>query len=277
MSHGPAAEEAESHRRTVEAWREARYAALRREIGWLTLAGLGWLRPGTNTVGSDPGCDVMLPAGPATAGRVEVTPDGVFASGAFVHEGRPAADLRLVSDRAGEPTMLELGPLRMCLIERGEQAALRTWDVDAPSRAAFAGIEHWPVDPRWRVVGRLEPTPGRRLTVPDVLGIDEEQEAPADVVFELDGQTHRLQGLRGGDRRELWLIFSDATNGDETYGGGRFLYTSAPDADGNVVVDFNRTYNPPCVFSPFATCPLPWPANRLPVRITAGEKTFHAG
>jgi hypothetical protein len=58
--------------------------------------------------------------------------------------------------------------------------------------------------------------------------------------------------------------------------GGRFLYTDAPSADGSVVVDFNRSYNPPCVFSPYATCPLPWPANRLPIRVEAGERMLEA-
>ncbi len=69
----------------------------------------------------------------------------------------------------------------------------------------------------------------------------------------------------------MWLVFGDATNGHETYGGGRFLYTDPPDGDGRVVVDFNRAYNPPCVFSPFATCPLPWPANRLLTRDRGGR------
>ena len=94
------------------------------------------------------------------------------------------------------------------------------------------------------------------------------------MVFEVGGTTHRLQGLDGGDSGELWIIFADATNGSETYGGGRFLYTSRPEADGSVVIDFNRAYNPPCVFSPFATCPLPWAENRLSIRIEAGEKLY---
>jgi uncharacterized protein (DUF1684 family) len=90
----------------------------------------------------------------------------------------------------------------------------------------------------------------------------------------VDGTARRLQALPGGDAGELWLVFGDATNGDETYGGGRFLYTDPPDPDGTFVLDFNRAYNPPCVFSPFATCPLPWPANRLPIRIEAGERAY---
>ena len=88
------------------------------------------------------------------------------------------------------------------------------------------------------------------------------------------GRAHRLQALPGGDAGELWLVFGDATNGSETYGGGRYLYTDPPDPDGAVVVDFNRAYNPPCVFSPYATCPLPWPENRLPIRIEAGERAY---
>lgn len=262
------------HAAIVEAWRTQRYVALRRDIGWLTLAGLAWLRPGRNVVGAAPDADVVLPSGPERAGIVEVGDAGVVADGDFLHAGAPVRRLRLVSDHEGDPTMLELGSLRFCLIERGGRPAIRIWDVASPARDVFDGIDHWPVDPAWRLDARFEPSPGRTVAVPDVLGTIEERSAPGDVVFEVDGVTHRLQGLEGGDAGELWLIFGDATNGAETYGGGRFLYTSAPDADGSVVVDFNRAYNPPCVFSPYATCPLPWPRNRLPIRVEAGERAF---
>jgi uncharacterized protein (DUF1684 family) len=261
-----------AHRAEVEAWRDGRYEALRRDQGWLTLAGLGWLRPGTNRVGADPTADVVLPGGPAEAGTVTVTPDGVTARGTWLHDGRPVDDLALVDDREGRQTMLELGSLRLCLIERGGRLALRTWDLDAPARREFTGIDHWPMDPAWRLDARFHPTPGRTLAVPDVLGVTEAQETPGEVVFEAAGGAHRLQALSGGSGGELWLVFGDATNGHETYGGGRFLYTAQPSPDGHVVVDFNRAYNPPCVFSPHATCPLPWPANVLPIRVEAGEQ-----
>lgn len=264
-----------SHRAEVEAWRRERYARLRREVGWLTLAGLGWLNPGLNRLGTDPASDVVLPAGPAQAGTISVEDGGAVADGVFTHQGRPAAGLALVDDADGQPTMLELGRLRLCLIERG-RPAIRTWDTEAPARGAFAGIDHWPVDPAWRVEARLEPTPDRHVVVPDVIGIDEETPSPGRLTFEIGGEEHQLDALVGGDAGELWLVFGDATNGTETYGGGRFLYTDAPDAAGGVIVDFNRAYNPPCVFTPFATCPLPWPANRLPIRIEAGERRYRA-
>lgn len=263
-----------AHRAAVEAWRRQRYTALRREIGWLTLAGLSWLRPGVNRVGTDPDAEVVLSAGPPHAGTVTLDEGGIVADGSFTHGGAPAAGLRLDTDAGGEPTMLELDTLRLCAIERGGRVAIRMWDTDAPARRAFDGIDHWPVDRAWRLAARLEPTPGRTVRVPDVLGTVDEEASPGDLVFEVDGVSYRLQALPGGEAGELWLVFADATNGDETYAGGRFLYTDAPDAHGEVELDFNRAYNPPCVFSPYATCPLPWPENRLPIRIEAGERTF---
>lgn len=269
--------DAEEHREDVEAWRAHRYERLRQDIGWLTLAGLGWLHPGLNRVGTDPAADVVLPSGPSEAGTIEVGPDGAIATGAWRLDGAPVERLRLESDAQAEtPTLLELGPLRICLIDRGGRLALRTWDTASPALAAFEGIDHWPVDPAWRIEARFEARPGREVVVPDVIGIEASMSSPGDVVLELGGGTHRLQALEGGPSGDLWLVFGDRTNGRETYGGGRFLYTSPPSDDGRVVVDFNRAYNPPCVFSPFATCPLPWPSNRLPLRVEAGERAYEA-
>ena len=93
--------------------------------------------------------------------------------------------------------------------------------------------------------------------------------------FERDGQTWRIAALEA-DAGRVWLVFGDATNGTDTYGGGRFLYTESVAEDGTVVVDFNLAYNPPCVFSPYATCPLPPPQNRLALRIEAGEKVWRS-
>lgn len=267
----------DAQRSAVEAWRSQRYAALRRDIGWLTLAGLDWLKPGVNEVGTDAAADVILSKGPGIAGMITVTDGKPHATGRFMYGGQPAHDLRLDTDQKGEATMLELGSLRLCVIERGGRLAVRTWDLASPARRAFDGIDHWPVSPAWHLEGRFEPVSRRTIPVPDVLGTDAEQESPGDVLFEVGGVMHRLQALNGGDSGALWLVFADATNRAETYGGGRFLYTSVPAVDGRVIVDFNRAYNPPCVFSPYATCPLPWPANRLPLRVEAGERRFHLG
>lgn len=92
------------------------------------------------------------------------------------------------------------------------------------------------------------------------------------MIFSVAGQECHLEPVSEGGE-SLFFIFGDKTNGKETYAAGRFLYTDLP-KDGRVVLDFNKAVNPPCAFTPYATCPLPPASNRLAVRIEAGEKTF---
>jgi len=75
---------------------------------------------------------------------------------------------------------------------------------------------------------------------------------------------------------ELFYIIADRTSGKQTYGAARFIYSDMP-RDGKVVIDFNKAYNPPCAFTPFATCPIAPPENRLSVAIEAGEKKYRGG
>ena len=116
--------------------------------------------------------------------------------------------------------------------------------------------------------------PDRTLEIVDVTGTVSREPTPGTVRFERDGATWRLQALPGGEDGELWLIFADATSGRTTYGGGRFLSSEPMSPDGSIVLDFNLAYNPPCVFSPFATCPMPPAPNRLPLAIEAGERGY---
>jgi hypothetical protein len=273
---GPAVDPA--YRQEIEEWRQERVASLRSAGGWLAVAGLHWLPEGESTLGSQPMADVVLPASaPAQVGtltregarvRLEVLP-GVAAT----HAGDPVRSLELASDAAGAPTVVELGTLVFHVIERGDRLALRVKDSANPARTEFTGIESFPVDPAWRLEARFEPyDPPRPLPVEDVTGGTQDGTSPGAVVFTRGGETYRLDAL--GEDGSLFLIFADATSGRETYGAGRYLYTDEPGEDGRVVVDFNRAYNPPCAFTPYATCPLPPPQNRLPITVDAGEKAY---
>jgi len=273
----------EEHASGVRAWRAERDARLRSPDGWLTLVGLYWLEPGENRFGADPTNPIPLTGDgvPPRAGTILVEGDAarlVNVSTEVRIDGRGVADGPLVDDRSEGPTVLELGDLRMHVICRGgDRLALRVRDHTAPALAAFNGIEAFPIDISWRVTGRLEPDASDEpMEIVDVTGIVTSEPSPGRVAFELAGRTWRLRSLDGGDGK-LWLIFGDATNGGETYGGGRFLYTEPVADDMSVVIDFNVAYNPPCVFSPYATCPLPPAENRLPLRIEAGELLYHAG
>ncbi len=270
----------ESYAQEIAAWRARRVVRLRADDGWLTVVGLFWLEPGSNAVGSAPGNRVVLPEGkaPAFVGSLTRRGDAVAfhaAPGSGVtSEGKPVASLPLASDRTESPTILRLGPLSFYVIQRGERVGVRVKDSQSESRKRFHGIENFPTDPRWRIEARFEPyDPPRAISVPNVLGAVESESCPGALVFEKGGRTYRLDPVLERGETDYFVIFGDRTNGKETYGAGRFLYAPPP-VDGRTVLDFNKAYNPPCVFTPYATCPLPPAQNKLPIRIDAGEKAY---
>jgi hypothetical protein len=265
----------------IETWRRERDEGLRNPDGWLTLFGLFWLEEGENRFGSAPDNQIVFPAGraPARAGTLRLAGGKVTLEAApeagITHEGKPVTTLALASDAAeGGATVLELGALRFHVIDRGGRLGVRARDRESPALAAFRGVESFPLAPAWRVEARFEPyDPPKPVPVPNILGTVEETPSPGAVVFDRDGKTYRIDALPGSPEGDLFLIFGDRTNGAETYGGGRFLVTPPP-AGGKVVVDFNKAYNPPCVFTAYATCPLPPRQNKLDLAVAAGEKMY---
>jgi len=266
----------EEHAAQVVQWRAERDARLRSPDGWLALVGLSWLTPGENHVGAHPSNQVVLHGHevPPRVGSLWLEDGGVQ----FVpHEGVDLPETTLKDDAEGDPTVLELGSLRFHVIKRGDRFGVRVRDAKVPALATFTGLPHFPIDPGWRVTGRMETAPAvTTIEIVDITGAHSREATPGTVAFERDGATWRIAALPGGENDgSLWLIFGDATNGTDTYGGGRFLVTEPVGSDGTVVVDFNLAYNPPCIFSPYATCPLPPPENKLALRIEAGEKAWH--
>ena len=270
-----------AYRADIEAWRERRVAKLRAEDGWLSVVGLFWLDEGENAVGSAPGSRVRLPApaSPAHLGSIDL------AAGRATLRPAPGADLTangapvagpvvLASDADEETTMLRRGSLLFYLIRRGDKVGVRVKDSQSAARRSFHGLDYFPIDPAWRIVARFEPyDPPRSISVPNVLGQDNAEKSPGAIVFEHGGKTYRLDPVLERGETDYFVIFGDRTNGTSTYGAGRFLYV-APPVDGTTVIDFNRAYNPPCVFTDYATCPLPPPQNRLPIGVEAGEKEY---
>jgi uncharacterized protein len=272
-----------AYNQEIEAWRKERFEGLKKEDGWFSLVGLFWLQPGENRFGSSPENRVIFPEGkaPAVAGtliregdtvRVRVEPGVTVTS-----NGQPVTEMAVKPDSSGEPTMLQLGSLSFHVIQRGERLGVRVKDSRSEALAAFHGLEFFPVQPAWKVTARFEPyNPPKQVPIPNILGDVEDNPSPGAVVFDWNGRTYRMDALEGGDEGELFLIFADQTNGKETYGAGRFLYTDPP-KDGKVVVDFNKAYNPPCAYTAFATCPLPPSQNRLALQVKAGEKKYAGG
>ncbi len=274
----------------IDAWQRARVERLRSPEGWLSLVGLWWLHPGTNTIGSAEGNDVVLPSREiaAEAGTIELGPDGravlhADPAAGFRHRSQPVTTLEMRADPAEGLTRIRAGSISFHLIRREDMLAVRVRDRDRPARVGFDGIRCYPIDPAWRVDARLEPDPDRReVIVPAVAGPGERYVIAGTAAFEAPNAPgeHRLIAFEEKPGEDLFFVFGDATNVAETYPGGRFMYMPPPapdDAEGRMVLDFNQAYNPPCVFTEFATCPVPLPANRLKFRIEAGELRYGAG
>lgn len=248
----------------IETWQQARVTALRADKGWLTVAGLFWLKPGENTFGSDTANAIVLPS-PAPK-----------RAGVFILSGSTvtvAMDGRTRELRHDSASTVEIGPLTLLAIKRGPRYGIRLRDTNSEYRRNFTRLHYFPIDERYRVTAKWVPSPGK-IPIVNVLGQSEPMDSPGYAVFQLNGRELRLYPvLEDAGAKSLFYIFRDQTSTHETYGAGRFLDGPLPKG-GTVTLDFNRAYNPPCAFTPYATCPLPPKENRLPVRIEAGELKY---
>lgn len=268
----------DAYRAEIEQWRQTREAALTSDDGWLTVVGLFWLRHGTNTVGADPVSDIALPrnSAPAAVGVFDLH-DGLvsFQAGANVTvtvNGAATTSATLKPDSSGSADILRLNDLTMFVIERGGRYAIRLKDKNSEMRKTFTGIKYYPPKHEYRVRAKFVPyNPPKMITVPNILGQVEQEPSPGYVVFTLNRRELRLDPVTEGN--SLFFIFNDLTSGKETYPPGRFLNTEMP-KNGEVILDFNKAYNPPCAFTPYATCPLPPDENKLPIAIEAGELRY---
>ena len=266
-----------AYRAEIEKYRANRLAELRDDQGFLTLAGLYWLKPGVNTAGSDKKNDLVLPPkAPAKLGVFTLTDGKVIftadPAAAVTSEGKPIAS-REMSFEGREQRALVSGDLRMFPIKRGDKVAIRLRDLKSEKRANFPGLTYYPISPACRIVAKFVPhaTP-KTIPILNVIGQVLDMESPGVAAFTINGRSLQLDAVFEDDRRlDLFFIFTDLTSRDTTYQAGRYLHAPLP-KDGTVALDFNKAYNPPCAFNEFATCPLPPKQNRLPVRIEAGEK-----
>jgi uncharacterized protein len=279
------APELAQERQQVIEWKARRLASLTSETGWLALAGLYWLKPGENTFGRAQSNALRLdnPALANKAGAFVVTGAKVrFVANkgaGITHEGSPINEIELTADTSGKPTLLKSGSVTFFLIERAGKLGVRVRDAENPHRKHFRGLDYFPVDDSWVFNARFEPYQPRKVVrIVNILGMEEELQAPGALVFTKGGKEYRLDAvLEDPADTQLFVMFADATSGKETYGAGRFLYVPLP-VDGAVRLNFNKSYNPPCAFNEFATCPLPPFQNRLSsLRVDAGEKNYAGG
>jgi uncharacterized protein len=272
-------------------WRSQRAAQLQAPEGWLSLIGLEWLKEGDNSVGSAADNRIRIAKAPAHLAVVRLengnlrllSPQGGFPKDLIVDDHSPEEQTLYADDAAqpSKPSKLKIGTLTIVLIHRDQRIALRIKDLDAPTRAGFHGLQWYAPDTKYRVRAKWIPyNPPKTLDIPTILGTVDKLPAPGAAEFTLDGKVLRLEPvLEEPDSKELFFILRDETSKTTTYGAGRFLYTDLPDhgvsQPGELWLDFNELINPPCAFTPYATCPLPPAQNRLTIAIPAGERRYH--
>jgi uncharacterized protein len=264
----------DAYEKDVMQWRQRRSTRLQSEDSWLSLVGLDWLHEGPN--------ELKLPGGPAgsvvlQSGKTTLEPSQ---NSGLTIDGKPVASpAGLLNDfDPNGPTVVKRGSAQFQIIKRNDRYAVRVKDAQSEARRNFKGLDYFPIDPKWRIVAKFEPyNPPKKIPITNVLGMIGDEVSPGALVFSVGGKEYRIDPINEQGEEDLFIIIKDQTSRDSTYPAGRYLYAKHPGPDGTTVVDFNKAYNPPCTFTPFATCPLPPPQNVLPFRIEAGEKRYAGG
>lgn len=264
---------------SINRWHQQRIEDLKAPDGWVNLVGLFWLQPGINRLGSSTNNELMLthPNMPKLAGYFEwinqdvywVTEPGI----AITENGVPVKKLLAYTRELKSIPQLALQDLRFTIIIRGDKIGVRMRDLHSPALDSFHTIARFPVNRSWKIRAYFEPRESRKIEILNVLGQANRENSPGKLVFNYQQKTYRLDILEEGD--QWFILFADATSGKTTYPTGRFLYIPKKKLGEEIYIDFNQAFNPPCAFTPYATCPLPPPQNRLPFSVNAGEQYQH--
>lgn len=264
---------------TIKNWQSARHRSLTSSSSWLSLAGLFWLKEGKNTFGSAATNTITFPEkAPEFIGSFTLKNGAVTMK---IGKDIPVKvgidepkEILLKSDQEAETTEVNLGTLNWYLIQREDRFAIRLKDAENPAIQSFGTLDYFPIQEKWKVPAKLKKTDATQtVTLRNVVDMDVAMQLEGYLTFEINGRQYELEAMDGGPDL-YFVIFSDGTTGIDTYGAGRYLYVPRVDETGDTFIDFNKTYNPPCVFTDFATCPLPSQKNSLELSIRAGELVY---
>jgi uncharacterized protein (DUF1684 family) len=268
-----------SYQQTISNWQQERFLQLKQPDSWLSVTGLFWLTNGMNGIGSEIDNKIGLPRGnPEYLGSYHLKKGLITAnfppgSGVY-HQDKPVIRMPIETDHQQSPTVLKYKTLTWSVIQREGRFGVRVKDLSMPAKKSLDSLKYFTINSRWAIKGKFVAyKTERKLQVPTVMDWFWQATSPGKVLFSYNNQQHQLDIIDSGDK--YFIIFGDSTNGKQTYGAGRFLYVEKPTTGNDIILDFNKAHNPPCVFTPYATCPLPPPQNNLKLNVLAGEKDFH--
>ena len=276
----------------LSTWRAQHASDLQKPAGWLSLTGLDWLQDGDNSFGSAADNKIHLASStPAHLGVLHLEkntvqllppPGGEFPP-EFLVAGE-AAKKQLIpvdADNDKNAPHLVIGSLNMYVIRRADRFALRVKDSKSPVLVGFHGLKWYAPNESFRVSAKWIPyTPPKTVTLATLAGTNYDAPVPGAAEFTLNGKSYRLEPvLEDPAATQLFFVLRDTTSATTTYHACRFLYTVLPDhgldKPGELTLDFNKLENPPCAYTPYATCPLPPNGNRLAIALPVGEKRYH--
>jgi uncharacterized protein (DUF1684 family) len=271
----------DGYTKSINDWHQARAEYLKKPKGWLNLEGLFWLHKGVNTFGKSRTADCFYDnaAFPAILGSFIYEGDSVSwknEKGQSIKiDNNPYTIERPVTvfKTNGISAEMDWSNFSWVVIKREDKIGIRFRNYKAKTLTDFHGLSYFPVNIQWKVKAKLVQPTQDFLMISNIIGQTTAQKNAGKLVFSVDGNTYSLDAIDEGDKT-LFVAFADKTTGNTTYGAGRFIDVEKPDAEGNTFIDFNKAYNPPCAFTPFATCPLPPSQNRLQLNIEAGEKNY---
>ena len=266
------------YKEELAVWTKTRMQKLKAEEGFLNLAGLYWFDQGEYILGSDSTSHLVFPTSfPAKFGSIFVAGNQVIFTPTvegFTIESDPLEQTTMIYDEEEEiVSTIEYGSYRWFVIKRGSDLGIRLKDYDHPLLQEEISIHRYPVNSKWRFEAEFVAYDApRTMTLQNITGQQVEYSVPGKLVFNIEGVSYSIDPIMEGE--EYFLIFSDETSGIATYGSGRYMYADRLE-EGRLVVDFNKSYNPPCAFTDYATCLIPPPENRIQLAIEAGEKDYH--
>src|SRR5258706_792008 len=287
----PAQPQAGDWEKEISSWRAQHAVELQKPDGWLALAVLQSLEHGDTRAGTAKETKIDLPSGgPAHLGVLRLEsetitlnpPEGGFPAG-FLIDGKPVQMQKLHTDPDHDKNnpRLTIGTMNMYVIHRGERFALRIKDAKSAALTGFHGLKWYPPNQAYHVKARGIPySPQKTFTIATLIGTSYPAQVPGSAEFTLKGKTYRLDPiLEDPAGAKMFFVLRDTTSSSTTYGACRVLYTGFPDngldKQGELMLDFNRLENPPCAYTPYATCPLPPRQNRLRIPLPVGEQRYH--
>jgi uncharacterized protein len=249
------------------AFRAEREAELTEPYGWLTLCGFSWLPAEPSSITGLPG-RWWADGAQTNAYLTAAAADGLTRNGEPV-DGTSSLDVA----EYGRVPWVDHGEVRIELLRRGGRLAIRIRAATSPDRDRFTHVPTFPYDPAWRLTGRFTQYPDQREVVVDTIRPDLQQimHPLGEVTFHAGGVEHCLAVTKG---KYGWGVeFRDPSNGDLTPEWRQLHFSPpAPDSDGEVLLDFNRTLNMWFAFTDHATCPAPIEGNVITVPVLAGEQ-----